>query len=127
MAQYIITGSYTSDAMKGMIANPSDREKAAAALTAAAGGKMESFFLTTGDSDFIMRVSTDDLPKMLSALMVAGASGRGLQSQDRAMLHLGRVHGGAEGRRRHRREIQPAQLRGGSEGRGTAPAPFALQ
>ena len=43
MAQYIITGSYTSDAMKGMIANPSDREKAAQALTAAAGGKMESF------------------------------------------------------------------------------------
>ena len=75
MAQYIVTGNYTAAAMKGMIANPSDREKAAQALTAAAGGKMESFFLTTGDSDFIMRISTDDLPKMLSALMVAGASG----------------------------------------------------
>ena len=75
MAQYIITGCYSPAAMKGMIANPSDREKATGALVAAAGGKMESFFLTTGDTDFIMRVSSDDLSKMLAALMVAGASG----------------------------------------------------
>jgi uncharacterized protein with GYD domain len=75
MAQYIVTGSYSAAAMKGMIANPSDREQAAAALIASAGGKMESFFLTTGDSDFIMRISTNDMPKMLSGLMVAGASG----------------------------------------------------
>lgn len=75
MAQYIVTGSYTPAAMKGMIASPSDREKATGALIAAAGGKMESFFLTTGDTDFILRVTTDDLVGMLSALMVAGASG----------------------------------------------------
>ena len=75
MAQYIITGCYSPAAMKGMIANPSDREKATGALVAAAGGKMESFFLTTGHTDFIMRVSSDDLSKMLAALMVAGASG----------------------------------------------------
>jgi uncharacterized protein with GYD domain len=75
MAQYIVTGSYTAAAMKGMIAKPSDREKATAKLVAAAGGKMESFFLTTGDSDFAMRVTTDDIVKMLAALMVAGASG----------------------------------------------------
>jgi uncharacterized protein with GYD domain len=75
MAQYIVTGSYTAAAMKGMIANPSDREKATGALIAAAGGKMESFFLTTGDSDFILRVTTDDMVGMLAALMVTGASG----------------------------------------------------
>ena len=75
MAQYIITGNYTAAAMKGMIANPSDREKATGALVAAAGGKLESFFVTTGDTDFIMRVTADDITKMLAALMVAGASG----------------------------------------------------
>lgn len=75
MAQYIITGNYSAAAMKGMIANPSDREKATGALVAAAGGKMESFFLTTGDTDFIMRVTADDMIGMLAALMVAGASG----------------------------------------------------
>ena len=75
MARYIITGSYTAAAMKGMIAKPSDRAKATSALVAAAGGKMESYYLTTGDHDFTMTVVTDDLTSMLGALMVAGASG----------------------------------------------------
>ncbi|WP_413875089.1 GYD domain-containing protein [Albidovulum sp.] len=75
MPQYIITGSYTPAAMKGMIAHPSDREKATGALVAAAGGKLESYYLTTGETDFIMRVTSDNLVRMLAALMVAGASG----------------------------------------------------
>ncbi|GAB4384648.1 GYD domain-containing protein [Albidovulum sp.] len=75
MAQYIVTGSYTAAAMKGMIANPSDREKATGALIAAAGGRMESYFITTGETDFIIRVTTEDISGMLAALMVAGASG----------------------------------------------------
>ncbi|MCC0065226.1 MAG: GYD domain-containing protein [Defluviimonas sp.] len=75
MAMYIVTGSYTAAAMKGMIAKPSDREKATAAIVKASGGKLESFFLTTGETDFIMRVTTDDITKMLAALIVTGASG----------------------------------------------------
>ena len=75
MARYIITGSYTAAAMKGMIAKPSDRAAAAGALIAAAGGKMEGFLLTTGDHDFSMVVQTDNITNMLAALMVAGASG----------------------------------------------------
>lgn len=75
MARYIITGSYTAAAMKGMIAKPSDRAKATSALIGAAGGKMESYYLTTGDNDFSMVVNSDDLTTMLAALMVAGASG----------------------------------------------------
>ncbi len=75
MARYIVTGSYTAAAMKGMIAHPSDRAAATAALIAAAGGKMESYHLTTGDNDFTMTVQTDNLTNMLAAMMVAGASG----------------------------------------------------
>lgn len=75
MARYIITGSYTAAAMKGMIAAPSDRAAATGALVAASGGKMENFFLTTGDNDFLMIVQADDLSGMIAALMVAGASG----------------------------------------------------
>ena len=75
MARYIITGSYTAAAMKGMIAKPSDRAAATTALIAAAGGKMESYLLTTGDHDFSMVVQTDNITNMLAALMVAGASG----------------------------------------------------
>jgi uncharacterized protein with GYD domain len=75
MARYIITGSYTAAAMKGMIAKPSDRAAATSALVSAAGGKTEGFYLTTGDTDFLMVVQSDNLPNMLAALMVAGASG----------------------------------------------------
>ena len=75
MARYIITGSYTAAAMQGMIAKPSDRGAATAALVAASGGKMESYYLTTGDHDFLMVVQADDFTKLLASLMVAGASG----------------------------------------------------
>ena len=75
MARYIITGSYTAAAMKGMIAKPSDRAAATGALVAAAGGTMESFYLTTGDNDFLMVVQSDNLVNLLAALMVAGSSG----------------------------------------------------
>ncbi len=75
MARYIITGSYTAAAMKGMIAKPSDRAAATSALIAASGGKLESYYLTTGDNDFSMVVQSNDLVSMLASLMVAGASG----------------------------------------------------
>ena len=75
MARYIITGSYSANAMKGMIAKPSDREAAAGALVAAGGGKLEQFYLTTGDNDFAMIVTADDMVSMLASLMVASAAG----------------------------------------------------
>lgn len=75
MAQYIISGSYTPAAMKGMIAHPSDRERATADLMAAAGAKLESYFLTTGETDFIMRVTTDNIAGLLSVVLVASGSG----------------------------------------------------
>jgi uncharacterized protein with GYD domain len=75
MARYIVTGSYTGAAMKGMMAKPSDREAATSALVAAAGGKLHAFYLTTGDTDFLMITETNNLPDMLAAMIVAGASG----------------------------------------------------
>jgi uncharacterized protein with GYD domain len=75
MARYIITGSYTAAAMKGMIAKPSDREKAVSALIAGGGGKLESFYVTTGDTDFMVVAQSDDLAGLLASLMVTGASG----------------------------------------------------
>lgn len=75
MARYITTGSYTAAAMKGLLAKPADREAAVSALISAAGGKLESFYLTTGDTDFLIVISTDNLQDMLSALIVVGATG----------------------------------------------------
>jgi len=61
--------------MKAMIANPSDREAAARAAVEAAGGTLESYYLTTGDSDFAIKVTADDASDLITGLMVAGAGG----------------------------------------------------
>lgn len=74
MAHFIVTGSYTSTAMNGMIANPSDRESATRALVEATGGKMLNYFMTTGESDFMIVMEADDTADMIPPLLVAGAS-----------------------------------------------------
>jgi len=75
MARYIVTGHYTAAAMKGLLAKPSDREAATSALVAAAGGKLLSYYVTTGESDFLMVTESENLQDMLASLIVAGASG----------------------------------------------------
>ena len=75
MALHIVTGNYTSNGLRSLIANPSDREAAVRTLIESTGGKLRSYLLTTGETDFHMTVETDDTQAMLSALMVAGASG----------------------------------------------------
>lgn len=75
MPTFIVTGNYTSTAVQGMLKNPSDREAAARAIVEAAGGKLETFYLTTGDSDFSIKVTIDDVTDLMAGLMVTAASG----------------------------------------------------
>lgn len=75
MSMYIVTGCYSVDAIKGMVQKPSDREAATRPLVEAAGGKMISFLLTTGETDFSMVVETDDVEGLMAALIAAASSG----------------------------------------------------
>ncbi len=75
MPLFILTGSYTPLAMRGMIANPSDREAATRSIVESSGGKMLSYYLTTGDNDFMMVIESSNAASMLAPLIVAGASG----------------------------------------------------
>lgn len=75
MPRFIVTGNYTGAAIKGMIAKPSDREAASRALAEAGGGKLESFYMTTGATDFVMIISADDAATVISGTMVAAAAG----------------------------------------------------
>ena len=74
MATFIITGNYTAQVIKGMIANPSDREAAVKPLVEAVGGKVLSYYATTGENDFLMICEAADGEDIIPALMVAGAS-----------------------------------------------------
>ena len=75
MPLFIITGCYSPKAAKGMIDNPSDRENAARAIVEAAGGKLHSFYVTTGETDWMAITEFDDGADMIPALLVVGASG----------------------------------------------------
>ncbi len=73
--RFIVTGNYTKSAIRGLVEKPSDREAAARAIVEAAGGKLESFYLTTGDSDFAIKVTIDDAKDLIAGLMATAAAG----------------------------------------------------
>ena len=75
MPRFIVTGRYTEAAFKGMVANPSDREAAARGIVEAAGGKLESFYITTGASDFTFTATIDDASDLLAGLLAVAGSG----------------------------------------------------
>jgi len=75
MPRFIVTGKYTASAIKAMVENPSDREAAARAVVEAAGGTLESFYVTTGDNDFSIKVTIDDAADLIAGLMATAAGG----------------------------------------------------
>ncbi len=75
MPRFIMTGCYSGTAAKGMIDSPSDREKAARALVEAAGGKMLSFYVTTGETDWMVIAEFPDGADLVPVALVVGASG----------------------------------------------------
>jgi uncharacterized protein with GYD domain len=75
MAIYITQGRYTSDAVKGMVANPENREKAVADLMEKAGAKLLALYFTFGEYDFLSITEAPSEEVMASALIVGAASG----------------------------------------------------
>lgn len=107
MAHFVVTGKYTDTALKGLIAKPDDREAAARALFEAAGAKLLTYLVTTGESDFLIVVQTDDLQGVLSAMLVAGSTGS-ISNIKTALAYHGRIHCGAEKRLCRRGALQTA-------------------
>jgi uncharacterized protein with GYD domain len=75
MPLFITTGCYSATSAKGMIDNPSDREAAARAIMKAAGGKLHSFYLTTGETDWMAITEFADGADLIPPLLVVAASG----------------------------------------------------
>ena len=53
MAIFITQGCYTPEAIKGMVTNPENREKALAELMEKAGAKLLALYFTFGEYDFL--------------------------------------------------------------------------
>jgi len=74
MSYYLYQISYSKEAIKAMVASPSDREAAARKLIEAIGGKLHHLFFAFGQWDVICLIEApDDKAMMAGAAAVASA------------------------------------------------------
>jgi uncharacterized protein with GYD domain len=72
---YLYQGSYSAEAMKAMIANPSDRRAAAARMIEGIGGKLHHFAFAFGTTDVFALIEAPDDKAMAAGAMLVAASG----------------------------------------------------
>ena len=72
MPIYISRGRFTSDAVKGMLAKPENREEAVAKLFQSVGGKLIAWYLTFGHHDWL---AIGDAKAAASAVLAAAGGG----------------------------------------------------
>ena len=75
MIRLVTRGRFTHNYLKGMLAAPEDRESAVRKLIEAAGGKVISFYLTTGEADFLLISEANEAEAVIAALMATAAAG----------------------------------------------------
>jgi uncharacterized protein with GYD domain len=77
--------SYTTDAVKAMVANPQDRSKAAAEVAESLGGKMVGFWYAFGDFDGVFVMEAPDNATAAALAMAIGGGG-GLSKVETTVL-----------------------------------------
>ena len=75
MSIYISRGRFTSDAIKGMVANPENREEAVSKLFESVGGKLLGWYFTFGRHDWLAIGEFFDDRAAASAILAAAAGG----------------------------------------------------
>jgi uncharacterized protein with GYD domain len=75
MIRLVTRGRFTHDYVKGLLAAPEDREPAVRKVIEGAGGKVISFYFTTGDTDFLLISEADEAEAVIAALMAVAAAG----------------------------------------------------
>jgi uncharacterized protein with GYD domain len=75
MQIFISRGRFTSDAIKGMLAKPENREEAVAKLFQSVGGKLTAWYLTFGHHDWLAIGEFPDQKAAASAVLAAAGGG----------------------------------------------------
>lgn len=75
MSIYISRGRFTAEAVKGMLANPEDREEAVVQLFRSVGGRLIGWYLTFGHHDWLAIGEFPDEKAAASAVLAAAAGG----------------------------------------------------
>lgn len=75
MPYYLFQASYTPEALRALVANPQDREKAARPLIESVGGKLHHLFFSFGADDVVALIEAPDDQAMAAGALAVGASG----------------------------------------------------
>jgi len=75
MPLYISRGRFTSEAVKGMLAKPENREEVVDKLFKSVGGKLIGWYLTFGRHDWLAIGEFPDEKAAASAVLAASAGG----------------------------------------------------
>ena len=75
MAKYAVIGGYTAEAWSKMIDNPGDRTAAVTKVLEGLGGKLESFYWSFGDDDFLGIIEVPDDTAAAAFSVAVGSTG----------------------------------------------------
>jgi uncharacterized protein with GYD domain len=75
MPKYAVLGGYTADAWAKMIDNPGDRVSAVQKVAQSVGGKLEQFFWSFGDDDYLAIFEAPDDIAAGALAVAVGSSG----------------------------------------------------
>ncbi len=75
MPTFIAQGRFTRDAVRGMTKTPEDRTEAVSALFDSLGGKMISWYLTTGEYDWFIVAEAPSQDVVVAASIIATGGG----------------------------------------------------
>jgi len=76
MPKYLISGSYTSEGAKGVVAKGgSDRRAAVEKLAESVGGSVDVFYFAFGGDDIVTIIDAPDNASVAAITMTVGASG----------------------------------------------------
>jgi uncharacterized protein with GYD domain len=75
MPFYLYELAYTPEAIKGLLANPTDREDAARAMIESLGGTLHHLFFAFGDYDVVCLIEAEDDTMMAAGAMVVASTG----------------------------------------------------
>ena len=76
MSKDLITGSYTSEGAKGVVAKGgSDRRAAVEKLAESVGGSVDTFYFVFGGDDIVLIIDAPDNESVAAVTMTVGASG----------------------------------------------------
>ena len=88
MSVFMFQGSYSAEAIKSLIANPTDRSGAARAVIEANGGTMVGAWMAFGESDVVVIAEMPDDESMAAMAMTIKTTGAILSGKSTQLLTI---------------------------------------